>query len=328
MAVTWHKKLMQMRHARALPPNENTVTYTYRCWVSATAGESTTWDPFTYALNVESDLGLPRPGDTISDWDSSLSGTWADYFRFRTTDWVSVNDAASVWDVTLQATSREVWCPEPTILRNDQVALRRVELYRDTDPAAASDAGTAISSTAYADIEGKPRHRDITQVKIELQLIWNTSLVVAGSNGYPNMAQAANFVGYRNDADWLGFPLGSVLVDGISVVPDRDEYVRLTYSLLFDPWFHMEQRPDLLEDQQPELNATGNADPVKWFQPYADTFDFTELFGNYENQWITNGWQAWASPGVACAAEPAAATAPTNSKKTSPRYTPSVTPPP
>ena len=208
--------------------------------------------------------------------------------------------------------------------RGDRVRVAgRVELYRNANPTAASDAGTAISSTNYADIEGKPRFRDITQVKIELQLRWNTSLVVAGSNGYPNMANAPDFVDKRNAAVWLGFPIGSVKVDGVSVISDKDEYVRLTYSLLFDPWFHMEQRPDLLEDQQPKLNATGNADPVNWYQPYPDTFDFTQLFGAYENKWIQDGWQAWASPGVACASELAAATAPTDTtKKTSPRYTP------
>lgn len=323
MAITWKKKLRSMRHRRVLPPNENTVTYTWRCWVEATEGESTEWDPFTYAINVQTDLGLPRPGNAVSDWDNTLVDTWADYFRFREVDWVSIDDANSVWDGTFTATSREVFCPEPNILRNDQVSMRRVELYRDTDPATAADAGTAISSTAYADIEGRPRHRDITQVKIELQLIWNTSLVVAGSNGYPNTANANEFVGRRNDADWLGFPLGSVLVDGISVVPDRDEYVRLTYNLLFDPWFHMDQRPELLEDQSPARNATGNADPVNWYQPYSEVFDFTELFGAYEDKWIRDGWQAWDDPGIACATEPAAATAPTDTtQKTSPRYTP------
>jgi len=323
MAIIWHKQLRSMRHDRALPPNEQTVTFVYRCWVEATAGEGTAWDPFTYALNVENDLGLPRNGDTVADWDSSLSGTWADYFRFRHVNWVSVDDGISVFDGTFTATSMEIFCPEPTILRQDQTERRRVELYRNANPTAASDAGTAISSTNYADIEGKPRFRDITQVKIELQLRWNTSLVVAGSNGYPNMANAPDYVDKRNEAAWLGFPIGSVKLDGVSVIIDKDEYVRLTYSLLFDPWFHMEQRPDLLEDQQPELNATGNADPVNWYQPYPDTFDFTQLFGAYEEKWIQDGWQAWNSPGVACASELAAATAPTDTtKKTSPRYTP------
>lgn len=319
MAVTWNKKLVQMRHARALPPNENSVSYTYRCWVSATAGESTTWDPFTYALNVEDDLGLPRPGDLVSDWDTAQAGSWADYFRFRTTDWVSVNDANDVWDVTLVATSREVWCPEPNILRNDQVTFRRVELYREQDPTAASDAGSALAASGYADTEGKPRHRDIMQVKIELQLVLNTAYPPAGYSGYPNMANADNFLGKRNDAAWLGFPLGSVLVDGISVVPDRDEYIRLTYSLVYDPWFHMEQRPELDVDQNPEVNTSGNADPVNWYQPYPDTCDLSQAFGAYENKWIQDGWQAWASPGVACATELASSTAPTATKKSSPR---------
>ena len=153
MATIWHKQLRSMRHDRALPPNEQTVTFVYRCWVEATEGESTVWDPFTYALNVEDDLDLPRAGQTVADWDASLSGTWADYFRFRHVNWVSVDDGISVFDGTFTATSMEIFCPEPTILRQDQTERRRVELYRNANPTAASDAGTAISSTNYADIE-------------------------------------------------------------------------------------------------------------------------------------------------------------------------------
>ena len=100
-----------------------------------------------------------------------------------------------------------------------------------------------------------------------------------------------------------------MLFAGISADPDQDEYVRLTYTLIYDAWYHLEQQPELDPEQRVEVNATGNAETVKWFQPYPNTYDLDELFGLYELAWLEDGWLAWTTPGEACTAPSGSATA-------------------
>ena len=307
MPTTWTKTRIGMTFTRGLPPAGSQLEYVYRVTARDTSTSvSQTWDPFTYALNLEDDAGIPRPGDTVADFDATLAGTWAEKFRFRKLAWTPVTEGLSMWDVRMMATSKDVWCPEPNVLRSDSTQTRRVELYRTDEPATAGAAGTTISGTNYADKEGKPQHRDVSQVVITVQFLWNTAETGVG---YPNLATGAAETKKRNTAQFIGFPAGSVLFDGISVDPEEDEYVRLTYTFIYDAWYHLEQQPELDPEQRVEVNATGNAETVKWFQPYPNTYDFDELFGAYELAWLEDGWLAWTTPGEACTAPSASATA-------------------
>jgi hypothetical protein len=313
MAVYWYKNLVSQTHTRAIPPNPSSVEYVYRVWVkegtSEAAATPSTWDPFTYALNVVDDGGLPRPGMTIADWDSTLSGTWAELFRIRTVSWSPVDGGRSVWDCRFTATSKNVVCPEPDVLRSDSTSLRRVELYIKANPSSAASAGATISSGTQVDAGGKPKHRDVVQVHTEVQFLWNTADPVE-QPGYPDFTDVASYINKRNSGAFLGFPIGSVLFAGIQATPDEDEMVRLTYQFVYDSWYHLEQQPELDEEQRPLLDANDQADTVKWFQPYEDTADFDEIMGAYELKWLTDGWLAFNSPSVACGTEGAATTAP------------------
>jgi len=305
MATTWIKTLHGMTFTRGLPPAGSQVEYIYRVIARDSATSvAETWDPFTYALNLENDAGIPRPGDTVADFDNTLAGTWAEKFRFRTLSWTPVTEGLSMWDVRMVATSKDVWCPEPDVLRSDSTQTRRVELYRTDEPATAGAGGTTISGSNFADKEGKPQHRDVSQVVITVQFLWNSTdlddAATPAPIGYPNLATGAAEINKRNTAEWIGFPAGSVLFAGISADPDQDEYIRLTYTFIYDQWYHLEQQPELDPEQRVELNGSGNAGTVKWFQPYPNTYDFADLFGAYELAWLENGWAAWASPGVAC----------------------------
>ena len=307
MPTTWNKTKIGMTFTRGLPPAGSQLEYVYRVWArDSSTLVSQTWDPFEYALNLEGEAGIPRPGDTVKDFDISLVGTWAEKFRFRTLSWSPVDSSLSAWDVRMTATSKDVWCPEPNVLRSDSTQTRRVELYRTDEPATAGAAGTTISGTNYADKEGKPQHRDVAQVVITVQFLWNTAETGVG---YPNLATGAAEINKRNTSAWIGFPAGSVLFAGISADPDQDEYVRLTYTFIYDAWYHLEQQPELDPEQRVEVNATGNAETVKWFQPYPNTYDLDELFGNYELAWLEDGWLAWTTPGEECTAAAAASTA-------------------
>ena len=313
MAVYWTKKLVSQTHTRAIPPNPSTVEYVYRVWATEGATQPTaqlrTWDPFTYALNVVDDADLPRPGMTIADWDATLANTWAELFRIRSVSWTPVDSSQSMWECRFAATSKNVICPEPDVLRSDSTSLRRVELYIKANPSSAASAGATISSGTQVDAGGKPKHRDVVQVHTEVQFLWNTADPV-DQPGYPDFTDVAAFVNKRNAAAFLGFPAGSVLFAGIQATPDEDEMVRLTYQFVHDTWYHLEQQPELDEEQRPLLDANDQAATVKWFQPYEDTADFDEIMGAYELKWLTDGWLAFDSPGVACGAEAVEATAP------------------
>ena len=211
MPTTWTKTKIGMTFTRGLPPAGSQLEYVYRVWArDSSTSVSQTWDPFEYALNLEDDAGIPRPGDTVKDFDASLAGTWAERFRFRTLTWTPVDSSLSAWDVRMIATSKDVWCPEPNVLRSDSTQTRRVELYRTDEPATAGAAGTTISGTNYADKEGKPAHRDVAQVVITVQFLWNTAETGVG---YPNLATGAAEINKRNTV-------------GLDRVPGRQRAIR------------------------------------------------------------------------------------------------------
>ena len=78
MPTTWTKTKIGMTFTRGLPPAGSQLEYVYRVWArDSSTSVSQTWDPFENALNLEDDGGIPRPGDTVADFDISLVGTWA-----------------------------------------------------------------------------------------------------------------------------------------------------------------------------------------------------------------------------------------------------------
>ena len=310
--MTWHKQLVNIRHLNALPPEGTRVDYVWRCWKLDVNGEHEAWDPFANADDVvaSSGLGLPRPGDKVSQVITSLANTWADYHRWRTVSWNMVGDSMCVWEATASATSRDIWCGYPNVVRTDSVTTRKVDLYRDKLPGTLDfDGQTDVPDGDHTNDAGVPTdNKTVAQVQVDVTFTWNTADPQA--NGYPNVGAWSQLINKRNTADFLGFAAGTVLFAGVSIDPEQDEYVRVTWTFVWDAWAHLTQEPARWLDGTVVLKPSGLgvgpqnvAKVVYWVQPYEDTTDFGNLFSAYELGWLTQGWGYYDDVAQECATE-------------------------
>lgn len=300
MPTTVHVKEVGFSYDRGLPPAGSSLEYVFKVWIDDGASPPVmlSWTPFEQEYLLY-DEGIPRPGTTVADWDATLAGTWAESWRWRSIRWRQLSESRDMYECRATATTRGVVCPEPNVLRSDQTRLRRTEMYRQLDPANDAAAGTSLAASSYVDKNGFPRQFDVPQIVITVQALWDTS---NPDYGYPDLTVWSPHTNKRNSSAFLGFATGSVLFEGIEVVPEEHEYVRLTWTFIWDGWFHMEQQPELEYDQKPILNATDNAETVKWFQPFGSTYAIHQFFEPYELEYLTNGWLAFATNDLECPA--------------------------
>lgn len=152
-------------------------------------------------------------------------------------------------------------------------------------PAAADIGGTKI------DLNGNPRSRRVKQQTIQIETLLDRTPLTGATPAPPAAPDPAwstwlsTYVNKRNSAAFLGWPIGTVLCQGISATLD-DEVWRITITYVYDEWFHLEQlalphptgEPKLL----PGANIAGvqykQASSVVWYQPYTGTADLKNLF--------------------------------------------------
>lgn len=302
MTATWNTSLVGMNFTRQTPPDESTVELTWRIQAVENNAEIS-WNPITYWLSLATEV--PETGRVLTGWlPNTSSGDWTDYFRCRRSTWRYLDDSMSIWEATATFTSKEAWCPHPWVWRTDQTQTRQVEVYRQLNPTAAMLASTASShtlgTTNMIDTAGKPVSRELGQVQTNVSFIWNTSIVTQG-NGYPNIGNIASddWLDSRNDTAFLGYPVGTVRLSGVTIEPDRDEYVRVTYEFLYDPWGHMVQEAETIEGAV-KLDDIGiasalQANPVYWKNSIAYLKDYNELLSAAEADWLIDGWRTYDS---------------------------------
>jgi len=299
--MSYEKRLRSMTMRRATPPDETTVTLSWTIRSLDANNQEQTWNPFAEWLAVQAEL--PETGEKATGYiPSTTSADWSAYFRCRTVDLRYVDQSQAVWEATATFSSKDPWCPHPHVYRTDQTQPRAVEMYRDSNPTAAMLSSTASTHTVQTgnaiDEKGKPVPRDVTQQVVNVSFIWNTSIAVNGV-AYPDVAQLIqdNWFDCRSSAEFLGWPTGTVRLMGVSVDPDRDEYVRVTYQFIYDPWGFMTQVPKLNPAKAGPVTAffgsDEHAEPVYWKQGWTVLQDFNELFTDYEIDWLTYGWQTY-----------------------------------
>ena len=83
--------------------------------------------------------------------------------------------------------------------------------------------------------------------------------------------------GTRNNTNFLGFPLGSVLFTGVGYTSKGGYAYDLTFTLHFDSWYHLRQVPDRAADGKPNYNVSAGTMDVFWRQPFANTSSFSFL---------------------------------------------------
>lgn len=295
--MSFQTKLTSMQMRRATPPEETTVVLTWKVRYVVN-GVETNWNPVTHWITLQS--VLPETGEKMTGYVPNTAATdWSQRFRCRTIEYRFLDESQRVWEATAQFSSKDAWCPHPTVYRTDQTQTRSVEMYRDVYPTSTMLNSTAAQHTVQTgnriDDKGKPVPRDLPQQALNVSFIWNTSIESSTGNGYPNIAAliSEGWLDGRNDAEFLGFPIGTVRLVGCSIDPDRDEYVRVTYQFVYDPWGFMVQEAALAADGKPELETTGtvvNAKTVYWKQTILSLVDFSELFGTVEYDWLLKGW--------------------------------------
>jgi len=290
-------KLTSMQMRRATPPEETTVVLTWKVRF-VVAGVETDWNPVTHWLTLQS--VLPETGEKLTGYvPNTTVNDWSQRFRCRTIEYRFLDESQRVWEATAQFSSKDAFCPHPTVYRTDQTQTRSVEMYRDVYPTSLMLNSTSAQHTVQTgnriDDKGKPVPRDLPQQALNVSFIWNTSIESSTGNGYPNVSAliSEGWLDGRNSAEFLGFPIGTVRLVGCSIDPDRDEYVRVTYQFVYDPWGFMVQEAALAADGTPELETTGsvvNAKTVYWKQTILSLVDFSELFSTLENDWLLAGW--------------------------------------
>ena len=105
---------------------------------------------------------------------------------------------------------------------------------------------------------------------------------------------ASVFVNKRNDASFLGWPKGSLLMTGITATLDSELW-RISTTFLYDSWFHLEQVPVVAANGMPIMmngltiagEQQNQCDKVVWFQPYPNTADLNTLYGSTVTEQFT-----------------------------------------
>lgn len=138
------------------------------------------------------------------------------------------------------------------------------------------------------DINGNPRRFQVRQQQITIENLRdrtkNDSQTTTADD--PNWsAGLATFVNKRNDAAFLGWPTGSLLLTGITATLDSEVW-RISATFLYDEWFHLEQVPISAPNGMPiMMNGATIAgvqqmqcDKVVWFQPFPDKANFLQIY--------------------------------------------------
>jgi hypothetical protein len=304
MSIVWEKNLITTTHRRETPPNGNSVEMVWRVRVMVDGVEGV-WDPFTYALNIV-DQTLPVPGRKLwLYYPNTTAADWSNLYRCRSVDWRKLDESVSIWECRATFTSKDAICPEPYVWRTDSTTSRVVDAWRLTPPTAGQLVVDNIYSHAitsslaeYMDSDGVPIKFSLGQQSTTISYIWNTSDATSGP-GYPNVAGflSQGWLKSRNSTTFLGWPAGTVLLDGLTIDPDLDEYVRVSYQFVYDPWGHMTQEPRRYSGERIKKADPGNgfihAEEVDYKSPFPKVKDFNAFITAAEEDWLTDGWKKY-----------------------------------
>ena len=220
--------------------------------------------------------GLPFVGQTYPD----AGGLYATGYN------LSLHaDRKNTWQVdwsydTVQITETdsEIEDEDTTALQTNTsitVGLTIVDLYKSgyTLPSSAADINDP-AATDFGDVGGS-----ITDSGYPISFALPTAdiKVTKTYTGFFNGSGALSVTGARNQADWLGFPAGSVLFTGIGYTSKGGNTYDLSFNMAFDAWFHLRQVPDRSPDGKPNYNSTAGTMDVLWRQPFKNITSFTFL---------------------------------------------------
>lgn len=156
------------------------------------------------------------------------------------------------------------------------------------------------------DVNFQPLPVKISQQSIQVDFLWDrtrnrASDTMSGAAASPDPPSewTSVYVNTRNDAPFLGWPIGYVTYLGWTANESPDETLVVSHRFLADDWQFLEQRPAPNTGGKPLLEngptlvtiPTQSAGYVYWYQPYPSLKSFSNLFS-----WKTALWANIISP--------------------------------
>ena len=161
-----------------------------------------------------------------------------------------IRERQNAWIVTHRASTRNgslfdqkdgtyCTCTRATVVRS-------TAMYRSAPTFPTNGSVTFASAVdiggAKVDTNGKPKVYDVPQQLVTIESQYDRTLPASAPAAEPDWATYTSYVGNRNSAVFLNFPIGTLLYQGFQTAPE-DNYYRLSHTFLYDAWYHLEQIP-------------------------------------------------------------------------------------
>ena len=124
--------------------------------------------------------------------------------------------------------------------------------------------------------------------------LWVDSTGAAAEIGLAAIAE--DWVGGRNTTAFMGFGIGSLLMESVEIQPLHHEFKTATMTLIYDEWHHAQQMP-LVNPQfnipttPDDVTTMSHTTTVLWNQTYLDAWKLEEanpFFGAAEWDYLTD----------------------------------------
>jgi len=173
-----------------------------------------------------------------------------------------VRERQNAWIVTHRASTRNgsllsqtdgsyCTCTRATVVRS--VAMYRKDAALPASGTVVFASGADIAGTKV-DTNGKPKVYDVPQQLVTIETQYDRTLTAASPAAEPLWSVYTSYVGNRNSAVFLGFPIGTLLYQGFQTAPE-DNYYRMSHTFLYDAWYHLDQIPAPNPTGEPVLVA-------------------------------------------------------------------------
>ena len=218
-------------------PGESFVTIQYLMTASGAASEA----------DIRANAGVPlsRISSSIYSGDGYLKT-----MVIREVTIEPVRERQNAWIVTHRASTRNAYatdnsngtyctCTRATVVRS--TAMYRKNPTYPTNGTVAFASGADIAGDKV-DTNGKPKVYDVPQQLVTIETQYDRTLPSGSPSAEPLWTTYTSYVGKRNDAIFLGFPIGTLLYQGFQTTPE-DNYYRMSHTFLYDAWYHLEQIP-------------------------------------------------------------------------------------
>jgi len=236
-SFTFVEKANSRSYSIVPTPGESFITIQYLMTASGAASE----------VDIREAAGTPPSRISSAIY---ASDPWLKTMVIREVTIEPVRERQNAWIVTHRASTRNgtptansvgqyCTCTRATVVRS--TAMYRKNATFPTNGTVAFSSGADIAGDKV-DTNGKPKVYDVPQQLVTVETQYDRTLPAGGPSAEPLWSNFTSYVGQRNEAVFLGFPIGTLLYQGFQTAPE-DNYYRMSHTFLYDAWFHLDQIP-------------------------------------------------------------------------------------